>query len=196
MSCSHSLGQQLGVNDLPVVMDELNDIRANWYNIGLQLRVSIGTLNAIKKDYNSTSDCLRETITTWLKTYPSPPTWKNIVDALRSNTVGEVRLAADLEQKYCSTQDTSLAAAHHYAPPAPSQADSQMTSPQWSQSQALTWTTPPPQSTISTIPQDTSPIPPPGSVTTPPDRSPPVTTHTLGMRVIYLCLAYSVTCSI
>ena len=161
MSCSQSAGQQLSVDDLPVVMEELNDTRAKWYDIGLQLRISVGTLNAIKKDCNSTSDCLRETLTTWLKTCPSPPTWSNIVDALRSSTVGEVRLAADLEQKYCSTQDTSVAATHHHAlPSSPSQADTQMTPPQQSQSQghvspalpvppsqALTWTTPPTQYT-------------------------------------------------
>ena len=164
MSRSQSAGQQLGVNDLHVVMEELNNIRAKWYDIGLQLRVSVGTLDATKKDCNSTSDCLRETVTTWLKTCPSPPTWNSIVDALRSSIVGEVRLAADLEQKYCSTQDTSVAATHHHAPPAPpsSHADTQTTLPQQSQSQghvplaplvspsqAHTQTPLPPQSTIS-----------------------------------------------
>ena len=162
LSCSQSAGQQLSVNDLPVVMEELNDTRAKWYDIGLQLRMSVGTLNAIKKDYNSTSDCLRETLTTWLKNCPSPPTWKNIVDALRSSTIGEVRLAIDLEQKYCSTQDTSVAATHHHAlPSSPSQADTQTTPPRQSQSQghatpappaslsqALTLTTPLTQYTI------------------------------------------------
>ena len=156
-------GQQLRVNDLPVVVEELNDARAKWYDIGLQLRISVGTLDAIKKDCNSTSDCLRETVTTWLKTYPSHLTWSNIVDALKSSTVGEVILAADLEQKYCSAQDTSIAATHHHAPPEPpSQADTQTTSPQQSKSQghvplappvspsqALTWTTPTTHYTIS-----------------------------------------------
>ena len=108
MSCSQSAGQQLSVDDLHVVVEELNDTCAKWYDTGLQLHMSVGTLNAIKKDYNSTCDCLRETLTTWLKTNPSPPTWKNIVDVLRCSTVGEVRLASDLEQKYCSTQDTSV----------------------------------------------------------------------------------------
>ena len=164
---SFSAVKQLGVDDLPVLVEKLNDTRVKWYEIGLQLGVSVGTLNAIKKDYNSTSDCLRETLTIWLKTSPSPPTWNNIVDILRRSTVGEVRLAADLVQKYCSTQDTSVAATsvaatHHHAPPAPSQADTQTTMPQQSpsqahappappvlMSQALTQTTTPHQSTIS-----------------------------------------------
>ena len=128
----------------------------------MQLHVSVGTLDAIKEQYDDPSRCLKETLKTWLKTCPSLPKWKNIVDALRSITVGEVRLAADLEQKYCSTQDT---ATHHHAPPAPSsQADTQTTSPQHSQSQghvppaplvppsqASTCTTPPTQYTIPSM---------------------------------------------
>ena len=111
-------------------MEELNDIHAKWDNIGLQLHLSVSTLDAIKEQYDHPSRCLKETLKTWLKTCHSSPTWKNIVDALRSITVGEVRLAADLEQKYCSTQDTSVAATHHHAPPTPSsQADTQTTPP-------------------------------------------------------------------
>ena len=136
MSCSQFAGQQLSVDDLPVVMEELNDIRAKWYDIGLQLRMSVGTLDAIKEQYDDPSHCLRETLKTWLKTCPSLPTWKNIVYALRSSTIGEVRLTIDLEQKYCSTQDSSVATTYHHALPATSsQADTQTTSPQQSQSQ-------------------------------------------------------------
>ena len=159
MPCSQSAGQQLSVNDLHVVTEELNGTRAKWYDIGLQLRMSVGTLDAIKEQYDDPSHCLRETLKKWLKTCPSPPTWKNIVNALRCSTVGEVRLATDLEQKYCSTQDSSITATHHHAPPSPpSRADSQTTTPQWSQSQGyatpvppsqvLTWMTPPTQHTI------------------------------------------------
>ena len=119
MSHSQFAGQELSVEDLSVVMEELNDTRVKWYNIGLQLRMSIGTLDAIKEQYDDFSHCLRETLKAWLKTCPSAPTWNNIVAALKSSTVGEVRLAADLEQKYCSTQDASIAATHHQAPTAP-----------------------------------------------------------------------------
>ena len=157
MSHSQSAGQQLSVNDLPMVMEELNETRVKWYDIGLQLRMSVGTLDAIKEQYDDLSHHLRETLKTWLKTCPSHPTWNNIIDALRSSTVGEVRLAADLEQKYCSTQDPSVAATHHRAPPLPSQPDTQTAPPQQSQSkappvsmsQSLTQTTPPTQYAIS-----------------------------------------------
>ena len=107
----HYIGQQLGINDLPDVMEELNIICAKWYDVGMQLRVSVDTLDAIKeKNPNNPSSCLRETLKTWLKEFPQSPTWNNIIDALRSNVVGEVRLAAHLEQTHCPVKDTSLPA--------------------------------------------------------------------------------------
>ena len=183
MSRSQSAGQQLSVDDLHVVMEELNEARAKWYDIGLQLRMNVGTLDAIQEQYDEPSHCLKETLTTWLKTCPSPPTWKNIVYALRSSTIGEVRLAADLEQKYCSTQDTSVAATLHpsQADP-PSQAHTQMTSLQQSQLQVHATPAPfvsPSQAQTTLPPQFTvSPTQPPVFTSssysgTPPCRPPP-----------------------
>ena len=100
MSHSQPTGQQLTVDNLRLLMKELKDVRAEWYNIGVQLGVSVGTLKAIKNQcLNVPFDCLEETLTEWLKTCLSPPTWTNVVDAL--SVVGEARLAADLEHKYC-----------------------------------------------------------------------------------------------
>ena len=63
MSHSQSTGQQLTVDDLHALIKELNDVRAKWYNIGVQLGVSVGTLKAIKSQcLNEPFDCLRETL--------------------------------------------------------------------------------------------------------------------------------------
>ena len=132
MSHSQPAGQLLTIDDLCVVMKELNNVHAKWYIIGVHLRVSVGTLDAINNQYSNPSDCLRETLTTWLKS--STPTWSNIVDAL--NVVDEVRLAADLEHKYCSTQD--IATTHQHIPPVP------VIPP----AQTHIWMTPAPQSTV------------------------------------------------
>ena len=207
VSSFQSAGQQLSVSDLLVLMEELYDIRVKWYDIGLQLRMSVGTLDAIKEQYDDFSHCLRETLKMWLKTCPSPPTWKNIVNALRSSPVDEVRLATDLEQKHCSTQDSSIAGYPLSTPftPPPSGVATASVHPSYSQvpqvTQALSrplqpsvpaqLTTPqypatlpqyPSPSSLTTIPPDTSPIPPPATVTTPPNLSPPVTAHALGMK--------------
>ena len=129
---SQPTGQQLSVNDLPVVMEQLNKACVKWYNIGMMLQVEIDKLDSIKERYSDHSDCLRETLKIWLKIYPPCPTWTNIIDALRSSTVGKTKLAADLEQKFCSTQEASVAATQHpVAIPAvaPSQVHSQTTPP-------------------------------------------------------------------
>ena len=116
MLTSQLTGQQLSDNDLPVVMEALNVACVKWYNIGMMLRLKFDRLDAIKEQYSNPSDCLRETLKIWLKIYPSHPTWSNIVDALRSSTVDEIKLASELEQKYCSTQDTNIAATHYPVP--------------------------------------------------------------------------------
>ena len=92
-------------------MEELNIICAKWYNIGMQLRVKVGRLDAIKQEnLNNSSDCLRETLKTWLTACPQSPTWKSIIDVLRSSVVDEERLALDLECKHCPAQDMSILA--------------------------------------------------------------------------------------
>ena len=101
---SQLAGQQLSEMDLLNVMEELADVRAKWYNIGLGLGLSVGTLDGIKAEHSNISDCLREALTTWLKAHPPLPTWSKVVDALRTKTVGEARLATDLECKYCSSR--------------------------------------------------------------------------------------------
>ena len=99
-------------------MEELANVRAKWYSIGLGLGLDIGALDAIKEQYlNSPTACLRETLKTWLKTFLPPPAWSKVVETLRTKTVDEAKLAADLEQKYCQLQDTSTAAATHFTVP-------------------------------------------------------------------------------
>ena len=100
-------GQQLSEKDLLNVMEELADVRAKWYNIGLGLGVSVGTLNSINTDHNNTSDCLRATLMKWLNAYSPPPTWNKVVEALRTKTVDEAKLAAHLERMYCSPKPVS-----------------------------------------------------------------------------------------
>ena len=104
---SQLAGQQLSEKDLLNVMEELDDVRAKWYNIGLGLGLSVFTLDGIKADHSNISDCLREALKTWLKTHLPPPTWSKVLESLRTKIVGEAKLAAHLEQKYCSSKPVS-----------------------------------------------------------------------------------------
>ena len=117
MTCSQPAGQQLTVDDdLAVLLEELINVRAKWYNIGMKLGVGVGTLNAIRAQCNDPSDCLRETLAAWLRTRPTPTTWSKVVEALNSATVDEGTLATSLQHKFCSSIPPDATAPSHPHP--------------------------------------------------------------------------------
>ena len=85
--------------ELKNVYEDLINISHQWYDLGLQLELEEGTLKTIKSDNPESQHCLRETLSTWLKTDPRP-SWQTLCAALRSRTVGAEKLAGDLEAKY------------------------------------------------------------------------------------------------
>ena len=91
---------ELSEADLGTVLNEVFDVRAKWYNIGLGLRVPAGTLDAIRGRFDDPADCLRETLREWLRQAAPQPTWRALVEALRSRAVGEQQLARALEGRY------------------------------------------------------------------------------------------------
>ena len=80
---------------------------ARWYNLGLQLKVRVGTLNSIRADFSAPKHQLREMLKAWLTTGDAP-SWRTLIAALRSRMVGESHLAAALEAKYCPIEITAL----------------------------------------------------------------------------------------
>ena len=74
---------------------------AKWYDIGIQLRLSTGTLNTIREDFPQAADCLREMCINWFKRIDSSPSWEALAKALESPPVGEGHLAQQLRDKYC-----------------------------------------------------------------------------------------------
>ena len=89
--------------DLGCVLEEVIDAQAEWYNVGLKLQVRPGTLDGIKLQYHNPKDALREMLKEWLKMANPRPTWKALVNALGSRAVGKVKMATELEHKYCPT---------------------------------------------------------------------------------------------
>ena len=92
---------ELSVDDLGIVRNELFDASPKWYDVGLELKVSVATLDSIRDQFSDPKDCFREALKCWLKSTPKP-TWRVLVDALRSHTVDEKQLADNLEAKHCS----------------------------------------------------------------------------------------------
>ena len=87
---------------LKVLVNELTSIAASkWYDIGIQLDFEDGELKNIGKDHAEVKDRLREMLNVWLKRVDPVPSWNALIDALKAPTVDEMRLAENLEKKYC-----------------------------------------------------------------------------------------------
>ncbi len=86
--------------DLQEVYSELVLAAKDWFDMGLALRIKVDILEGIKSKENSDKTCLREMLTYWLRSLPSSPTWSDICNVLRSNTVQQDNLAYTIEEKY------------------------------------------------------------------------------------------------
>ena len=91
----------INAKDLGIILKAAWKARVKWYNIGLELRIAPDTLDVIKNDNHDISDrCFCEMLKVWLKS-ETPPTWTELVKALRSPTVGYQELAEELAQCHC-----------------------------------------------------------------------------------------------
>ena len=96
----------LSVDDLADVWENVHPVLPQWYNIGLKLSVPVNTLDNIRAQFRHLNICLQETLINWLVMNPNP-TWRVLVDALRSPIVGELALADKIERKYLTQQKTA-----------------------------------------------------------------------------------------
>ena len=95
------------MDDLGQVMEEVLDVSAQWYHLGLQLKVRTGTLDRIRTQFHDPRDQLLETLKTWL-TASDNTSWKTLTDALGSRSVGASQLASVLEAKYSLVEETEV----------------------------------------------------------------------------------------
>ena len=85
---------------LKILQNELHGVCAKWRTLGVQLDIDSGTLKRIEQDgRGDVAYCLLELLIEWLKDNPS---WKDIVNALRSDAMGEHSRADGIDRKYCS----------------------------------------------------------------------------------------------
>ena len=89
-------GPSLSEDDLASIQEAVWEGRAKWYNIGLWLGLTPGTLDAIRETYHCNVDqCFTETLKKWLR-QSEHPTWSDLARALRAPTVGYGKLAEEL----------------------------------------------------------------------------------------------------
>ena len=76
------------MNDLGRVYEAVYPARPKWYDIGLQLRVPVDTLDCIEGERGDDGDHLRNVLKKWLK--EGGATWGALADALKSPLLGNV----------------------------------------------------------------------------------------------------------
>ena len=75
-------------------------MRAKWQRIGIELDLTTSILDAIEQKSSDSAGRLERVLGEhWLS--KGEATWRQLVDALYSVSVGETHLANQLEQKYC-----------------------------------------------------------------------------------------------
>ena len=74
------------------------EARDKWTMVGLQLNIEDHQLTAISLRHQDTMDCYREVFSLWERRCDLPFTWAIIINALRAPSVGEERLASELER--------------------------------------------------------------------------------------------------
>ena len=92
-------------DDLSTLVNDLDSIASKWEEFGLQLPgMKKSKLDSLKHLYLSDTKALREVLALWLRN-GSNLTRKAILDALRSESVGESQLAGELYKQYTTTSN-------------------------------------------------------------------------------------------
>ena len=85
------------MDDLASVQRAVWEGRASWYNLGVQLGLDPGTLDAIELDKRGNpGHCLTETLKKWLCSPGLHPSWSSLARSLRALPVGREDLAEKL----------------------------------------------------------------------------------------------------
>ena len=89
------------MGDLDTLVTELYEARTKWYFVGLKLKVPADVLDTIESESDDQAERLLRVLKAALKRVEPRLTWRAVVEALRSPTVGLQQLAKTIEAKYC-----------------------------------------------------------------------------------------------
>ena len=95
--------ETLTEQDLAVVVNELHEAQNQSYELGLKLKLPLVEVERIHSTFSRSYECLVEVIYLFLECQEElKPTWKVIVDALRSSAINLPRLAEKVEAVHIS----------------------------------------------------------------------------------------------
>ena len=77
------------------ILDTISTIAAEWFNLGVALGLSYGTLREIESNHRGDARrCLTEMVMAWLQMKDnSRPSWQSLASALSSPSVGRIEIA-------------------------------------------------------------------------------------------------------
>ena len=94
-----------GGSSEPAIDDLANHVAARipakWMKVAIQLRVGMSDISAIRKNDDECFDRFMSVFDHWERASTKPFTWKTLVDALKSRSVNEVKLADELHHMFC-----------------------------------------------------------------------------------------------
>ena len=99
-SLQEVMERELTESNKPELLNLLSKVSDKWKRLGVQLELS-STLSTITE--GDPRNSMMEMITEWLKGNGNQRTPKALAEALKSDSVGEPRLAESLEKKYGKT---------------------------------------------------------------------------------------------
>ena len=86
----------------PVIQELMNRVAApcmdQWELVGAQLHIDGVQLNSIRSSYQNDLQCFKKVFELWKKKSNPPYTWATIIDVLKAASVGEEKVAKDLEE--------------------------------------------------------------------------------------------------
>ena len=89
-----------------LVYDRLIPICSEWHNFGLALGLTQNKLKEIDSDNKMCKNCLRETLS--VRINDKPLTWRDVVNALRRDTVRNNELAEKIESEFSEQLDVQI----------------------------------------------------------------------------------------
>lgn len=100
--------------DLKELVNDFKPVAVKWYAFGLQVGISMVELDIIKGRPSLVQDCFDAVIKEWLENGRSPPTKTTLLEALKSKSVNQARMASQIDASKLywyrvSTQDQSIA---------------------------------------------------------------------------------------
>ena len=103
-----SVDRTLTPSDAGEVLKELLDASSQSYSLGLQLGLSTQVVDGIHKAYSNREECILHIIQEFLKLLEPRPTWKVIVEALRSSAVNLPAMAKKIKTAYFQISGKSM----------------------------------------------------------------------------------------